>query len=189
RDITIGGLAKTYLVGGLGKGGKGYYALDVTDPGSIGDEDDLAARALWEVPDPRSEGSLAFKMQGPPRSVGDVIYTLGTGGITAQAEIAAIPYMSLADGVGIFDLINVTGTFEDGDDLFVGSIADPTKVAEATGRLYDSTMGYSYSRPVIAKSNDTSEAEWLVIFGNGYDSQKSHAVLYILNLATGDVIK
>ncbi|CAB1063883.1 Type IV fimbrial biogenesis protein PilY1, partial [Olavius sp. associated proteobacterium Delta 1] len=31
RDITIGGLAKTYLVGGLGKGGKGYYALDVTD--------------------------------------------------------------------------------------------------------------------------------------------------------------
>ncbi|CAB1065972.1 Type IV fimbrial biogenesis protein PilY1, partial [Olavius sp. associated proteobacterium Delta 1] len=33
RDITIGGLAKTYLVGGLGKGGKGYYALDVTDPG------------------------------------------------------------------------------------------------------------------------------------------------------------
>jgi type IV pilus assembly protein PilY1 len=50
-------------------------------------------------------------------------------------------------------------------------------------------MGYSYSRPVIVKSNDTNKAEWLVIFGNGYNSSKSHAVLYILNAATGELIK
>jgi len=42
---------------------------------------------------------------------------------------------------------------------------------------------------VIARSNDTSKAEWLVIFGNGYNSAKSYAVLYILNLETGELIK
>ena len=31
--------------------------------------------------------------------------------------------------------------------------------------------------------------DWLVIFGNGYNSSKSHAVLYILNLETGELIK
>ena len=32
----IGGAWKTILVGGLGRGGRGYYALDVTDPASPG---------------------------------------------------------------------------------------------------------------------------------------------------------
>ncbi|WP_298828840.1 PilC/PilY family type IV pilus protein [uncultured Piscinibacter sp.] len=42
-DIQIGGAWKTILVGGLGAGGRGYYALDVTDPN--------APRALWEFTD------------------------------------------------------------------------------------------------------------------------------------------
>ncbi|MHC4072999.1 MAG: PilC/PilY family type IV pilus protein, partial [Planctomycetota bacterium] len=43
NDITL-------LVGGLGKGGKGYYALDITDPAAITDETLLADRVLWEYP-------------------------------------------------------------------------------------------------------------------------------------------
>lgn len=39
-DITIGGVWKTIMVGGLGGGGRGYYALDVTDPNT--------PKALWE---------------------------------------------------------------------------------------------------------------------------------------------
>ncbi len=38
------------LVGGLGKGGKGYYCLDVTDPFTIATEAALAARVKWEFP-------------------------------------------------------------------------------------------------------------------------------------------
>ena len=37
---TVSGTWKTILVGGLNKGGRGYYALDVTDP--------TAPKALWE---------------------------------------------------------------------------------------------------------------------------------------------
>ena len=41
-DIYVGGAWKTILVGGLNAGGKGYYALDVTVPGTA------PTAALWE---------------------------------------------------------------------------------------------------------------------------------------------
>lgn len=39
-DVLVGGNWKTILVGGLNNGGRGFYALDITDP--------LAPKALWE---------------------------------------------------------------------------------------------------------------------------------------------
>ncbi len=43
----------TILVGGLGKGGKGYYALDITDPAAMAtSETALAGKVLWEFTDP-----------------------------------------------------------------------------------------------------------------------------------------
>lgn len=44
------GQSKTYLVGGLGKGGKGYYALDISAPDTITSDSELASRVLWEYP-------------------------------------------------------------------------------------------------------------------------------------------
>ncbi|WP_455220176.1 pilus assembly protein, partial [Kaarinaea lacus] len=38
----------TVLVGGLGKGGKGYYALNVTDPDDLDTETEAAQNVLWE---------------------------------------------------------------------------------------------------------------------------------------------
>ncbi len=43
---------RTLLVGGLGKGGKSFYAIDVTDPGSFTDETAIAAKVRWEFTDP-----------------------------------------------------------------------------------------------------------------------------------------
>jgi type IV pilus assembly protein PilY1 len=40
---------RTILVGGLGKGGRGYYALDVTTPDATS-EADAKAKVLWEFP-------------------------------------------------------------------------------------------------------------------------------------------
>ena len=40
-DVQIGGAWKTVLVAGLNAGGRGYYALDVTDP--------VNPKALWEI--------------------------------------------------------------------------------------------------------------------------------------------
>jgi len=91
------------LVGGLGKGGRGYYALNITDaetvtsPTAIGD---VANMVMWEYP-----------MAG----------------------------------------------------------------------VIDNDMGYSFSKAYIVKSYDINN-EWVVIFGNGYDSVNGEAVLYILNV-------
>jgi Neisseria PilC beta-propeller domain len=50
-NIATGGTAKRILVGGLGAGGKGMYALDIT--GSAGltasSDADAAAKVLWEI--------------------------------------------------------------------------------------------------------------------------------------------
>lgn len=40
---------RTILVGGLGKGGRGYYALDITSP-SASSEADVKDKVLWEFP-------------------------------------------------------------------------------------------------------------------------------------------
>ncbi len=48
---TVGGAGtdwRTVLVGGLGKGGKGYYALDVTNPTAMTTEANIATKVLWE---------------------------------------------------------------------------------------------------------------------------------------------
>ena len=50
-DVNVGGTWKTLLIGGVGKGGKSYYAIDITDPASVKTEDDAAAKVLWEFTD------------------------------------------------------------------------------------------------------------------------------------------
>jgi type IV pilus assembly protein PilY1 len=41
----------TFLIGGLGKGGKSFYALDITNPGSMTDETTVAGKVKWEFTD------------------------------------------------------------------------------------------------------------------------------------------
>jgi type IV pilus assembly protein PilY1 len=105
-DGVLGGVGqKSLLVGGLGKGGKGYFGLDITVAKTISSEAELARRVLWEFP----------------------------------------------------------------------KTADPD-------------MGYSFSKPLIVKSNSTLYP-WVVIFGNGYNSEGGKSVLYVINPSTGGLIK
>ncbi|HZP87008.1 MAG TPA: PilC/PilY family type IV pilus protein, partial [Burkholderiales bacterium] len=46
-----GGNWHSVLVGGLGKGGKSYYAIDVSDPAAFTNETETAKRILWEFTD------------------------------------------------------------------------------------------------------------------------------------------
>lgn len=48
---------RTILVGGLRKGGRGYYALDVTQPVAL-NEADVAAKAVWEFPSSNTPASV-----------------------------------------------------------------------------------------------------------------------------------
>ncbi len=54
-DVNFGGGDAdwhTILVGGLGKGGMSYYAIDVSQPNDITSETELAKRVLWQFTDP-----------------------------------------------------------------------------------------------------------------------------------------
>jgi len=112
RDVDVGGIT-TLLIGGLGKGGRGYYALDLSnvDPASPPvNENTVADMVLWEYP----------RLNTPDAEKND--------------------------------------------------------------------MGFSFSKVEIAKSNDAS-APWIAIFGNGYLSANGHAVLFIIDPVSGNLIR
>ena len=48
QRVKISGVDKTILVGGVGAGGKGLYALDITDP-TADSEAAAASKILWEI--------------------------------------------------------------------------------------------------------------------------------------------
>lgn len=125
---------KTILVGGLNKGGKGYYALDITDPST--------PKALWEF--------------------------------------------------------NWSSTCYD----------DSTPALAASTAGGDCHMGYSFGRPIIAKLNDGTPVQpgldgvldtaddipavpgtWAVFVTSGYNNDDGKGYLYVLNAATGKIIK
>lgn len=47
-------------------------------------------------------------------------------------------------------------------------------------------LGYTYSRPAIARTKDN---KWVAVFGNGYGSYNGKAALYIVDLATGALVR
>ncbi|HKI62565.1 MAG TPA: PilC/PilY family type IV pilus protein [Mariprofundaceae bacterium] len=63
RDVFYAGAWHTVLVGGLGGGGQGIYALDVTDPAAA-NETAAAAKVLWEFDD-SADADLGFTYGKP----------------------------------------------------------------------------------------------------------------------------
>ncbi len=107
-DVFIGGAWRTVLVGSMGGGGRGYFALDVTDPSRFSEinADELV---LWE--------------------------------------------------------------FSDLDDNQGGVNPD---------------LGHTYSQAAVVKLQNGA---WAAVFGNGYHSDTGKAALYIVDIATGQLIK
>ena len=114
-----------------------------------------------------------------------------SGDVVTGADSAAtgtvVAVVAEADDAseGRLDLVNVSGTFQSDEAL----TSDSGGAAVTDGTLFDDPdMGYSFSRPAVVRSNDDSN-EWVVIFGNGYNSEESHAMLYVLDAAGGRLIR
>ncbi|WP_168798740.1 PilC/PilY family type IV pilus protein [Herbaspirillum sp. ST 5-3] len=119
-DISDSGSTTKLLVGGLGKGGKGYYALDVTSY-SAGNESSLAGKVKWEFPASASSVS------------GSVGYSYGTPLIVKSPSgwvVLVSSGLNNSDGSGkVFALNPLTGAVVHTIDTGVGSASNPAGLA------------------------------------------------------------
>ncbi len=95
----------TIVVGGMGKGGDSYYALDLTDP-NVADESAAAAKLLWEYHDPDWQYTYGRPVIAKTYAFGwTVIVTSGYNNVSGEGRIyflnpvtgkpfAAKPYLS-----------------------------------------------------------------------------------------------
>lgn len=116
-DIYVGSAWKTILIGGLNAGGRGYYALDVTDP--------LAPKMLWEF----SEADLGYTFGNPvitKKSDGTwvVIFSSGYNNVSAGDGNGHLYVLNANTGVQLQKLdTNVAGAA-------VGSTTTPSGLSK-----------------------------------------------------------
>lgn len=110
---------RTLLIGGLGKGGKGYFAIDVTDPSKWTDQSAVAGKVLWEFTDERMGYSYGRPSVVKTAKYGWVV--LFTSGYNNS------------DGKGYFFIVNPrNGALLEAVEAEGGSIAHPLNIGEHT---------------------------------------------------------
>lgn len=126
-DINFGEGASdwhTTLIGGLGKGGRSYYAIDVTDPGNLSNESNLANAVLWEF----THNKLGFSYGKPL-----VVKTKKYGWVV----ILTSGYNN-SDGKGYFFIVNPkNGALLEAISTGEGSVANEAGLAHATAFVAD----------------------------------------------------
>lgn len=177
---------RTVLVGGLGKGGRGYYALDVTTP-TAGSESDAASKVLWEFPNSATVGDVdrttptGTVAAGLAMNVNKIGYTFGRPVIAktkAHGWVAILPSGynnggdTGGDGKGYLFVVNVrTGKLLHVFDTTVGDSATPSGLAYISGIAEDpsadNTLLAVYGGDLLGNVwrfdlNDASTANWKV---------------------------
>ncbi len=189
---------KTILIGGLGKGGKGYFALDITNANVAMTQAQLKDKVLWEFP--QSADKIAEN-----RTVTFTANRIYFSSSLTPAEITTLNKYKFIEIVG--GNISSGALVSSNDGIYeIGSVAAdgsylqiPTSEFSVAanidvtilGSISDPDMGYSFGKPIIVETNDPSVGEngWVVLFGNGYSSENGDSVLYILNPITGEEIE
>ena len=175
---------KYLLVSGLGRGGRGYFALDVSKINSLTSFSDVKNQSIlqWEYPR-RSMGA-----DGDGRAENDKSVPQPADGSSLTYDYRAAPADNFDnDGDGVVD--------NPGEKALYAKSSSSDQWFFAYG---DDELGYSYSTPSVNATNNGADTNnhgpirkdsWMVIFGNGYGSRNGRAVLYILNANTGELIK
>ena len=109
---------KTILVGGLRYGGKGYYAIDVTNPNVV-DENGAASKVLWEFPNGSTAAGVVNNLGysfGKPlilktRAYGWVVLVTSGYNSTTTTDFKGHLYvLNASNGAVLKDLVTSDGT-------------------------------------------------------------------------------
>lgn len=119
---------RSVLIGGLGKGGKSYYALDITDPAGMSTEATAAAKVLWEFTD------------------ADMGYTYGEPTVVKTQKYGWVVILpsghNNANGQGYFYIVNPrTGALLEKIGTGEGSAANPAGLANINAFVIDRSDG------------------------------------------------
>lgn len=119
---------RTVLIGGLGKGGKGYYALDITNPGDWTSTSAVVGKGLWEFTHTHMGYSYGDALMVKTRKYGWVVVL--TSGYNND------------DGKGYFFFVHPqTGalleTVSTGTGAGTGSTSEPLNLAHASAFVPD----------------------------------------------------
>ncbi|HYR26552.1 MAG TPA: PilC/PilY family type IV pilus protein, partial [Aquabacterium sp.] len=154
---------KTIVIGGLNKGGCGYYALDVTDPAS--------PKGLWEF----TNANLGYSFGNPVvtrRSDGKwvVLVTSGYNNIPGTCGKGA----NVGDGQGhLFVLDAATGTLLDDISTGVGTSSAPSNL----GKLNVWVENAQLNTADAAYAGDMLGNVWRFDFDNKYGATGKDAFL------------
>jgi type IV pilus assembly protein PilY1 len=164
---------RTIAVGGLGKGGRGFYALDITETTATS-EADLTAKVLWEFPNSSTPASVRANIGysfGRPiitktRANGWVV--LVTSGYNNGTNAGD----SGGDGKGYLFVLNArTGELIKAISTGAGSVTTPSGLAHIAGYAdfasLDNTVQYAYGGDLLGNVwrfdlTDASNANWKV---------------------------
>lgn len=167
----------TLLVGGLGKGGRGYYALDVTTP-TVSDEASAATKVKWEFPVAGTSygtvnvtTSSGYTANGLTMNINKIGYTYGRPVIVKTKAHGWVALVTSGfnngtdtggagtdgtggDGHGYLFVLNArTGALLHAFDTGVGSAATPSGLAYisayAENPLLDNTVQYVYGGDLL----------------------------------------
>ena len=144
-DVQIGGAWKTVLVAGLNKGGRGFYALDITDP--------VTPKALWEfcadsTVCSKHDADLGYSFGNPQivkwNGVWVVILTSGYNNVPGEDGVGT------GSGGGYLYILNLaTGSLIQKVSTGVGDTTTPAGLAKATTIVAnpssDPTARYTYA--------------------------------------------
>jgi len=135
-DVQIGGVWKSVLVAGLNAGGRGYYALDVTDPDN--------PVALWELcADPavcsRNDADLGLSFGNPQFGMwnGKWVVFLTSG----YNNVPGVDGVNSGSGVGYLYIVDVaTGAVLKKVSTGTGNAATPSGLAKITSISNDPNL-------------------------------------------------
>ena len=138
---------RTILVGGLGKGGRGYYALDVTTA-TASSEANAASKVLWEFPNSATNATLKLNI-GYTYGKPIIVKTKAFGWVVLLTSGYNNGTDSGGDGIGYLWVLDAkTGGVLQTISTTVGSAADPSGLAFISAYVengnVDNTTDYVY---------------------------------------------
>jgi type IV pilus assembly protein PilY1 len=155
--------------------------------------DDVNGSEAWAFVPPD------FYRKAPPVSndkAGLIGLTYQPGGLPLYAHrmyVDATPRVVDANLGGAWKTLLVTGLGKGGQSYYALDVTDPSAITDESSaaskvlwRFTNADLGYTYGKPTIIK---TRAFGWVVIVSSGYNNSTGEGKLFVLDAATGTLLK